>query len=140
MNPFLNAIVESRFIEAIDEARAVDAFIAKGIKTVEEMELETPLLGLPITVKESIGVKGMSNQAGRRHKTKRIAEQDAPSVVQVKKFGGIILLVSNTPELCMNWETYNKVTGQTKNPHDLRRTPGGSSGGEVCSKLKFLNE
>lgn len=106
--------------------------IVKGEKTVDEMETETPLLGVPITVKESIGVKGMSNQGGRKLRKKNLAAKDAPAVIQVKKHGGIILLVSNTPELCMNWETYNKVTGQTKNPHDLRRTPGGSSGGEAA--------
>lgn len=39
--------------------------------------------------------------------------------------------MSNTPELCMNWETYNKVSGTTRNPYDTRRTPAGSSGGEV---------
>lgn len=72
----------------------------------------------------------MSNQGGRVHKIKRIAQEDAPCVQQVKKAGAIVLLVSNTPELCLCWETYNKVSGRTKNPHDLRRTPGGSSGGE----------
>jgi fatty acid amide hydrolase 2 len=39
---------------------------------------------------------------------------------------------SNTPELCMNWETYNYITGQTRNPYDLKRTSGGSSGGEAA--------
>lgn len=96
------------------------------------MEKDTPLLGLPITVKESIAVKGMMNQGGRLSSRKQIAETDAPCVQQVKKHGGIILLVSNTPELCMCWETYNKVSGLTRNPYDLKRTPGGSSGGEAA--------
>lgn len=96
------------------------------------MENETPLLGVPVTVKESISVKGMSNQGGRKHKERFFAKEDAPCVKEIKKSGAIILLVSNTPELCMNWETYNKVIGQTRNPHDLRRTPGGSSGGEAA--------
>ncbi|XP_031617820.1 fatty-acid amide hydrolase 2 isoform X5 [Contarinia nasturtii] len=132
VNPLVNAIVEDRFEEALEEARQIDAEIAKGTRTVEEMERETPLLGLPVTVKESIAVKGMINQGGRVFKQRRVAQYDAPCVVLVKKHGGIILLVSNTPELCMCWETYNNVSGQTRNPYDLTRTPGGSSGGEAA--------
>lgn len=60
---------------------------------------------------ESIAVKGMINQGGRVFKQRRIAAYDAPCVILVKKHGGIILLVSNTPELCMCWETYNNVSG-----------------------------
>lgn len=132
VNPLVNAIVEDRFELAIEEAREIDGRIASGEKTYEEMERETPLLGLPVTVKESIAVKGMINQGGRVFKHKRVAVQDAPCVQLVKKHGGIILLVSNTPELCMCWETYNNVSGQTRNPYDLTRTPGGSSGGEAA--------
>lgn len=51
VNPLVNAIVEDRFEEALDEARQIDADIAKGVRTVEEMERDTPLLGLPVTVK-----------------------------------------------------------------------------------------
>lgn len=96
------------------------------------MKTITPLLGLPLTVKESIQVKGMSNQAGRVYKKKKIAEDDAPVVTNVKKRGAVILCVTNTPELCLCWETYNKVSGTTLNPFDTKRTPGGSSGGEAA--------
>ncbi|XP_061394433.1 fatty-acid amide hydrolase 2-A isoform X1 [Musca vetustissima] len=132
VNPLINAIVQDRFEEALEEAREVDRVIAMGINTEEEMEENTPLLGIPVTVKESIAVKGMSNQTGRVFKTPQIAKADAPVVEQIKRAGGIILLVSNTPELCLLWETYNNVTGQTRNPYDLKRTPGGSSGGEAA--------
>lgn len=132
VNPLLNAIVEDRFEDALKEAKQVDTFLAKTIQSIQEIESKYPLLGLPITVKESIAVKGMKNQAGRVFKIPQIAEEDAPVVQQIKKLGGIILLVSNTPELCLLWETYNKVSGQTRNPYDLRRTPGGSSGGEAA--------
>uniref|UniRef100_A0A1B0DF22 Uncharacterized protein n=1 Tax=Phlebotomus papatasi TaxID=29031 RepID=A0A1B0DF22_PHLPP len=131
VNHLLNAIVQDRFDEALLEARAVDDFLSSTTKSVEDIERETPLLGVPVTVKESIGLCGMSNQAGLRYENRRIAKEDAPSVAQVRKNGAIFLLVSNTPELCMFWETFNKVTGQTKNPYDLKRTPGGSSGGEA---------
>jgi len=61
------------------------------------------------------------------------ATYDADVVAKIRKAGGILLLVSNTPELCLWWQTFNKVTGITKNPYDTRRTAGGSSGGEVCT-------
>lgn len=74
----------------------------------------------------------MSNDAGRLLFEKRIpASEDAEVVKQIKESGAIPILVSNTPDLCMFWETYNKVTGVTRNPYDTRRTVGGSSGGEV---------
>lgn len=51
VNPLVNAIVEDRFEDALTEARQIDAEIAKGTRSVEEMERDTPLLGLPVTVK-----------------------------------------------------------------------------------------
>ena len=74
---------------------------------------------------------GMSNSAGVKRPSPRVAIKDADVVKRIRLAGGIPLLVSNTPELCFCWETYNNVTGVTKNPYDTRRTPGGSSGGEV---------
>lgn len=132
VNPLINAIVEERFDGALEEARNVDKMIQERVHSVEEMERNTPLLGVPVTIKESIGVKGMSNQAGRTYKNQRTAPEDAPSVELLRRSGAIIILVSNTPELCMQWETFNHVTGLTKNPHNLRRTCGGSSGGEAA--------
>lgn len=132
VNPYINAIVEERFDAALEEAKLIDRSISSGLNSVEYMAEKLPLLGLPITIKESIAVKGLSHQGGRLLKEKHTAEVDAPCVNLIRKHGGIILLVSNTPELCMCWETYNKVTGQTNNPYDLKRTPGGSSGGEAA--------
>lgn len=117
----LNAVVESRFDEALEEARAIDKLIQSGARSIEEMKKETPLLGLPLTVKESIMVKGMSNQAGRVFKTKQIALEDASVVKNAKRSGAVILAVTNTPELCLCWETYNNVTGITLNPYDMKR-------------------
>lgn len=57
VNPLVNAIVEDRFEEALEEARQIDADIAKGVKTVEEMERDTPLLGLPVTIKGNSNIR-----------------------------------------------------------------------------------
>lgn len=130
VNPMINAMVETRFQEAINEAREADQLINSGLYRAHELEEKFPLLGVPITIKESIAVYGMSNNAGlicNRGK----ARKDADVVQKIKESGGIIIGVTNTPELCMNWECINNITGSTSNPFDNRRTSGGSSGGEV---------
>ncbi|XP_050082963.1 fatty-acid amide hydrolase 2-B isoform X1 [Anopheles aquasalis] len=133
VNPLLNAIVEDRFEEALEDARSVDRQLAEGLLgTPEQLARDKPLLGLPVSIKESLAVEGMSNTAGRKLRDKKVALNDAPVVQQIKRAGGIILLVSNTPELCLCWETYNNCTGLTRNPHNLQRTAGGSSGGEAA--------
>lgn len=59
------------------------------------------------------------------------AHKDGQAVAQLKSKGAIPLLVSNTPEICLSWESNNFVTGKTSNPYDITRTSGASSGGEV---------
>lgn len=75
----------------------------------------------------------MSNGAGVVHPQKRVATADADIVRMCKRAGAIPLVVTNTPELCMYWESYNNVTGRTVNPYDTRRAAGGSSGGEAST-------
>lgn len=58
MNPYLNAIVEPRYEIALKEARNVDKMLSSSDKTTDELEQEYPLLGVPLTVKESIAVEG----------------------------------------------------------------------------------
>ncbi|CAL7952048.1 unnamed protein product [Xylocopa violacea] len=132
VNPLLNAIVEDRFDIAIEEARTVDEFMAHTTKTEEELAQEMPLLGVPVTVKESIAVEGMSNTVGIKANVLCKADHDATVVKMIRKAGAIILLVSNTPELCMFWESDNYVTGATWNPYNTTRVAGGSSGGEAA--------
>ncbi|CAK9797460.1 Fatty-acid amide hydrolase 2 [Anthophora plagiata] len=132
VNPILNAIVESRFDAAIQEARKVDEFLAWTRKTEEELAHEMPLLGIPITVKESIAVQGMSHSVGVKKQNPQKATEDATVVKLVREAGAIVLLVSNTPELCLFWESNNKVTGPTWNPYNSTRVAGGSSGGEAA--------
>jgi fatty acid amide hydrolase 2 len=62
------------------------------------------------------------------------ADEDSEAVKLIRKAGAIPLLVSNTPEFCLSWETNNLVTGRTCNPYNFLRTSGGSSGGEVRCK------
>ncbi|XP_075220056.1 fatty-acid amide hydrolase 2-like isoform X2 [Lycorma delicatula] len=130
VNPHLNAIVEQRFDEASKEAYEIDQIIASHTKSQEQLERETPLLGVPFTVKESCGLKGMSLSVGCKIRANIKAQQDGESVENLRKAGAIPIAVTNTPELCLCWETNNLLTGCTYNPYDFNRTPGGSSGGE----------
>lgn len=78
----------------------------------------------------------MSNDSGTVFAYRNPAKKDADIVRRARAAGAIPIAVTNTPQLCMNWETYNNVTGLTMNPYDQKRTTGGSSGGEV-NKFPF---
>ncbi|XP_050562227.1 fatty-acid amide hydrolase 2-B isoform X2 [Spodoptera frugiperda] len=129
-NPYLNAIVEPRYDAALREARGIDKMITSTDRTPEDLEKEYPLLGVPMTVKESIAVEGMSNDCGTVYPYRNPAKRDAAVIRLARAAGAIPIAVTNTPQLCMNWETYNNVIGITTNPYDQKRTTGGSSGGE----------
>lgn len=74
---------------------------------------------------------GMSQSVGCLPRQGIKALCDGVSVANLKRAGAIPIAVTNTPELCLCWESTNLITGRTNNPYDLHRTPGGSSGGEV---------
>ncbi|XP_028163363.1 fatty-acid amide hydrolase 2-A isoform X3 [Ostrinia furnacalis] len=132
VNPLLNAVVEERYRAALEDAKEVDRCLNEAIRTgtLEELVAAKPLLGVPFTVKESCSLAGLSNAVGCLEYAGRKATEDGGAVRLVKEAGGIPLLVSNTPELCLGWETTNLLKGTTNNPYCLSRTPGGSSGGE----------
>jgi fatty acid amide hydrolase 2 len=81
----------------------------------------------------------MSNCVGSLPRRGIKADNDSEAVALMRKAGAIPLLVSNTPELCLSWETNNLVTGRTLNPYNLLRTSGGSSGGEVTNRMLVSN-
>jgi fatty acid amide hydrolase 2 len=120
----LNAVVVDRYEQARAEAAAVDAGLAGGTQP------EGQLLGVPFTVKESIQLEGMPNAAGLLARRNHLAPFTAPSVQRVIDAGAIPLGVTNTSELTLSIESDNPLYGRTNNPYDLRRTAGGSSGGE----------
>ncbi|XP_066251369.1 fatty-acid amide hydrolase 2-like [Euwallacea similis] len=133
VNRLLNAVIDDRFEEALEDARLVDKKLSdpKFIKDEDKIARKFPLLGVPITIKGSLAVKGLRHTSGTINRKEHHAEIDAEAVAWAREAGAIPLLVSNVPELCMSWETTNKVIGTTKNPHDITRTCGGSSGGEA---------
>lgn len=125
VDPLLNAVVNKRFVAARREAARADEAIARG-------EAVGPLHGVPCTIKEFFGVAGMPRTGGMMRTKDVVATEDAVLVRRLRAAGAIVLGTTNIPEGGLWMETYNPVYGRTNNPWDVRRTPGGSSGGEAA--------
>lgn len=128
VDPVLNAVVDERFEAAVDEARAADELVRRS--SPEDLERTKPLLGVPFITKNSVMIKGLVVDAGLPAWRGDRAERDAEAVRLLREAGAIPVATTNTPELCLWTESFNKIHGRTHNPHDTRRTAGGSSGGE----------
>lgn len=130
VEPLMNAIVENRFNDAIQDAQRADKLITETslIYVIENY----PLLGVPFSVKESVAVKGLSYGTATLPRATMKADKDAVVIERLRAAGAIPLAVTTTPEYCLSWECFNYVTGRTLNPHKLSRTAGGSSGGEAA--------
>uniref|UniRef100_A0A3Q4BDH1 Amidase domain-containing protein n=1 Tax=Mola mola TaxID=94237 RepID=A0A3Q4BDH1_MOLML len=130
VNPLLNAVIKDRFDASLQEAVLVDKLIEEETDGEEVLEDRLPLLGVPLSVKGSYALQGMPFTTGLISRQRVVATVDAPPVALLKRAGAIPLGVTNTSELCMWLESHNHLYGITKNPYDLERIPGGSSGGE----------
>ncbi|XP_047440461.1 fatty-acid amide hydrolase 2-B [Mugil cephalus] len=130
VNPLLNAVVKDRFAAALQEAAQVDKLIEEETGGEEVLEDRLPLLGVPLSVKESFALQGMPFTTGMISRQRIVSTVDAPLVALLKRAGAIPLGVTNTSELCMWSESHNHHYGITNNPYDLDRIAGGSSGGE----------
>ena len=123
LNPVLNAIVDFDAERVLSQARALDASKApRGV-----------LHGLPVTIKSSISVAGYRCEIGSTIHRGDVPKEDAPVVARLRAAGALILGTTNCPEFLMAYETDNVLHGRTRNPWDLERSPGGSSGGESAA-------
>lgn len=125
VNPCLNAVVFPMFDQARQEAKAADAAQHRG-------EMLGPLHGVPITIKEALLVKGTPTTFGLPNQHMHRAEKDGPLVSRLRQAGAIILGKTNVSQLTIYIESDNPLYGRTNNPWDLKRSPGGSSGGEAA--------
>lgn len=121
----INAICVRDFDRALTAAREADAALGRGEKR--------PLLGLPITVKESFNIAGLPTTWGFVPQKDFKPAEDALPVTRIKDAGGVILGKTNVPVGLADWQSYNDIYGTTNNPYDLGRTPGGSSGGSSAA-------
>jgi amidase len=124
-DPLINAICVRDFDRAFAAARAADAARQRG-------EVR-PLLGLPVTIKESFAVAGLPTTWGIPAFKDFKSVQDAVAVARLKAAGAVLLGKTNVPFALADWQSYNDLYGTTNNPWDLRCTPGGSSGGSAAA-------
>ncbi|XP_032886259.1 fatty-acid amide hydrolase 2 [Amblyraja radiata] len=132
VNPIVNALVAERFSAALKEAQQVDKRLAEGNEDEKLLEESVPYLGVPFTVKEAFALEGSPNSSGLVSRKNVISPTDAAVVTNLRKAGAIPLGVTNCSELCMWYESSNNLYGTTRNPYNVDRIVGGSSGGEGC--------
>lgn len=123
-NKDINAYLEV-FNDAIEKAKNLDVLLSKG----EKPDL---LFGLPLAVKDNILIEGKHAGASSKMLEKYIAPYDAGVVTLLKEKKVIFLGRTNMDEFAMGGSTENSAYGVTKNPHDVRRVAGGSSGGSAA--------
>jgi amidase len=125
LNPQLNAFADFDAERVRERARKHDEW--RGTRS------RRPLFGLPVTVKSSIATRGFKCEIGSRLHEGEVPRKDAVVVARLRAAGALILGTTNCPEFLMAYETANLLHGRTRNPWDLERTPGGSSGGEAAA-------
>lgn len=131
VNPMINAVVIKNFEEALEKAREVDAKVsATADSELEELIRSKPLLGVPFTMKDNMLVDGFVITCGIFNRKDDRCSKTAEVIERMLAAGGILLAITNVPEVCMWVETSNTIYGRTKNSYDTRRMVGGSSGGE----------
>ncbi len=123
LNPELNALVDFDAERVREQARQLDA----------AQEPRGPLHGLPVTIKSSIATAGYRCEIGSTLHKGDVPVEDAVVVARMRAAGALILGTTNCPEFLMAYETANLLHGRTRNPWDMERSPGGSSGGESAA-------
>ena len=121
----INAICVRDFDRALTAARDADEARARG-------EVR-PLLGIPMTIKESFHVAGLPTTWGIPEFRDFISDTDALAVARVKAAGAVVLGKTNVPLGLDDMQSYNDIYGTTNNPWNPARTPGGSSGGSAAA-------
>src|SRR5437879_4515412 len=132
VNPRLNAFVTLTGEQARREAKAAErALMKRGARL-------GPLHGVPFSVKDLVITRGVRTTFGTPLYRDHVPTEDAPMVERMKAAGGIMLGKTNTPTFGWLGATHNLVFGITRNPWNLERTPGGSSGGASAAAAAGL--
>ena len=121
----INAICVRDFDRARAGARDADQALARGD--------DRPLLGVPVTVKESYDIVGLPTTWGVPAYAGHLPAEDAVQVSRLRSAGAVVLGKTNVPFMLQDWQSFNELYGTTNNPWDHSRTPGGSSGGSAAA-------
>ena len=126
VNPAVNAIVTLATDRAVDAASRADESLAGGAEP-------GPLHGLPIAHKDLVATAGVRTTGGSPIFADAVPDADDLLVVRARAAGAVLLGKTNTPEFGAGSHTFNPVFGATRNPYDLEKTCGGSSGGAAVA-------
>lgn len=124
-NPKTNGYLHFSQERALSTADTVDARLARG-------EDPGPLAGVPVAVKDVILARGNRNTCGSRLLENYVAPYDSTAVARLERAGGVIIGKANCDEFAMGSSNENSAFGPVRNPVDLARVPGGSSGGSAA--------
>src|SRR5437867_2354887 len=126
MNTRLGAYVMVHAERALGEAGAAERAVMAG-------EPLGPLHGVPVSIKDNLWTAGDRTPFGSRLFAEFVAPEDAPSVASLRAAGAIFVGRTNLPEFAWRGSTDNRLFGESRNPWDLTRTPGGSTGGGAAA-------
>ncbi|MHA1294892.1 MAG: amidase [Promethearchaeota archaeon] len=126
INPVVNAYCTLTFDLARETAKKIDNKVKNG-------EDIGPLMGVPVSIKDLMLTKGIRTTFGSKIYENYIPDKDEIAVKRLKNAGCVILGKTNTPEFGYAGVTHNLIFGETKNPWNLERTCGGSSGGAAVA-------
>lgn len=126
LNPKLNAFITVMTQQALDEAAARDRERSAG-------RVRGPLHGVPVAVKDLLDTAGVKTTAGSQHWADRVPAEDAEVVRRLRGAGAVILGKLNMDEFAYNFTSETSYFGVCRNPWDVTRTPGGSSGGSAVA-------
>jgi amidase len=126
VNPRVNAIVTLARESALREARRATGALRRGAKL-------PPLFGIPVGIKDVTPTRGLRTTYGSKLFEDHVPGADALVVERLRAAGAIVIGKTNTPEFAFGPNTVNSVFGATRNPWDLSRTAGGSSGGSAAA-------
>lgn len=142
---FSSLELTSNYLKRIEEENPqINAFITvmkeeseKRAKEIDEKRLKKeevgPLAGLPLAIKDNILIEGITCTAGSKILSNYKASYDATVIKKLKEADAVFLGKTNMDEFAMGSSTENSYFGPTKNPYDLARVPGGSSGGSAAA-------
>lgn len=125
LDPVLTAFVTVDHDGALAAARAADRALAAD----PAAHHARPLLGIPVSVKDLTATAGLRTTRGRTALGDHVPEEDAPAVARLRAAGAVVVGKTNTSEDGWSGGCVNELVGATRNPWDLARSPGGSSGG-----------
>jgi aspartyl-tRNA(Asn)/glutamyl-tRNA(Gln) amidotransferase subunit A len=129
VEPKLNAFITVTEAEALGQADAADAMLAKADAP--------PLCGIPLGIKDIYATKGVKTTCASKILANFVPPFDATVIAKLRAEGAVFVGKANMDEFAMGSSTENSAFGPTRNPHDLERVAGGSSGGSAAAVAAF---